>query len=99
MNVISVLLSAALVTQPQGSPRISLAPADEAGELLIVSGRVVGPDGKTPVANASLYVYQTDKDGSYPDTQNPRAHSLRREGDRLPGEDLRDRLRERPAGE
>ena len=71
MNVISVLLSAALVTQPQGSPRISLAPADEAGERLIVSGRVVGPDGKTPVANASLYVYQTDKDGSYPDTQNP----------------------------
>lgn len=76
MNVISVLLSAALVTQAQGSPRISLASADEPGERLIVSGRVFGPDGKTPVADASLYVYQTDKDGIYSrpvnDSRTPR---------------------------
>lgn len=76
MNVISVLLLAALVTQAQGSPRISLAPADELGERLIVSGRVFGPDGKTPVADASLYVYQTDKDGIYSkpvnDSRTPR---------------------------
>ncbi len=76
MNVISVLLLAALVTQAQGSARISLAAADEPGERLVVSGRVFGPDGKTPVAGASLYVYQTDKDGIYSkpvnDSRTPR---------------------------
>lgn len=76
MNVISVLFFAALLTQAQGSPMISLAPAGEPGERLIVSGRVFGPDGKTPVANASLYVYQTDKDGIYSkpvnDSRTPR---------------------------
>jgi protocatechuate 3,4-dioxygenase beta subunit len=75
MNVISVLLLTTLVTQG-GSPRISLAPADEPGERLIVSGRVFGPDGKTPVADASLYVYQTDKEGIYSrpvnDSRTPR---------------------------
>ena len=76
MNVISILLSAALVTPTQGPPRISLATADEPGERLIVSGRVFGPDGKTPVKGASLYVYQTDKDGIYSkpvnDSRTPR---------------------------
>lgn len=73
MNMISVLLLGALLTPAQSSvvagsrtpPRASLAAANEPGERLIVSGRVVGPDGKTPIADASLYVYQTDKDGIY----------------------------------
>jgi protocatechuate 3,4-dioxygenase, beta subunit len=86
MNVISVLLLAALETQAHGSPRISLAAADEPGERLIVSGRVVGPDGKTPVPNASLYVYQTDKDGIYSkpvnDSRTPRLRAnLRSDAD------------------
>jgi protocatechuate 3,4-dioxygenase beta subunit len=76
MNGISALLLVALVTQSQGSARISLAGPDEPGERLIVSGRVVGPDGKTPIAGASLYVYQTGKDGIYSrpvnDSRTPR---------------------------
>ncbi len=86
MNVISVLLLAALVTQAQGSPRISLAAPGEPGERLIVSGRVFGPDGKTPVVDASLYVYQTDKDGIYSkpvnDSRTPRLRAnLRSDAD------------------
>jgi protocatechuate 3,4-dioxygenase, beta subunit len=43
---------------------------------LHVSGLVVGPDG-TPVPGASLYVYQTDREGYYgvkpvSDNRNPR---------------------------
>ena len=76
MKPLAVLLLAALVPPAQGSVRVSLAAADEPGERLIVSGRVVGPDGKPPVAGASLYVYQTDKDGIYSkpvnDSRTPR---------------------------
>lgn len=76
MKPLAVLLLAALIPPAQGSVRVSLAAADEPGERLIVSGRVVGPDGKTPVAGASVYVYQTDKDGIYSkpvnDSRTPR---------------------------
>lgn len=80
MNVMSVLLVAALLTQAQSSgvaaSRTTLAAPDEPGERLIVSGRVFGPDGKTPIADASLYVYQTDKEGIYSkpvnDSRTPR---------------------------
>jgi protocatechuate 3,4-dioxygenase beta subunit len=80
MNVMPVLLVTALLVQAQSSgvtaSRATLAAADEPGERLIVSGRVFGPDGKTPIADASLYVYQTDKDGIYSkpvnDSRTPR---------------------------
>ena len=53
-----------------------IAPAGEPGQPLTVSGIVVGPDG-APIAGASLYVYQTDREGYYglkpaSDNRNPR---------------------------
>jgi len=60
-----------------------VAPAGEPGEKLEVKGVVYAADGRTPVANASLYVYQTDARGHYrPDdamgNQNPRLMLLLR---------------------
>jgi protocatechuate 3,4-dioxygenase beta subunit len=53
-----------------------VAPASEPGEPLAVSGVVVDPGGR-PIAGASLYVYQTDREGYYglkpaSDNRNPR---------------------------
>jgi protocatechuate 3,4-dioxygenase beta subunit len=42
-----------------------VAPAGEPGERLEVRGVVYAADGRTPVPNASLYVYQTDARGHY----------------------------------
>jgi len=44
---------------------IVIAPDSEPGQRLIVTGRVYAPDGKTPVAGVTLYVYHTDVEGSY----------------------------------
>jgi len=59
-----------------GPVRINLIPPDEPGEKLVVTGRVLGPDGKTPVPGASVYVYQTDRTGIYSrpvnDSRTPR---------------------------
>ena len=64
------------VAAKDAPPRTSLVPGNEPGERLVVTGRVFGPDGKTPVEGASLYVYQTDKTGIYTrpvnDSRNPR---------------------------
>jgi protocatechuate 3,4-dioxygenase beta subunit len=53
-----------------------VAPPGEPGQPLHVSGVVVGPDG-APISGASLYVYQTDREGYYglkpaSDNRNPR---------------------------
>jgi protocatechuate 3,4-dioxygenase beta subunit len=53
-----------------------LAPASEPGEPLTVSGLVVREDG-SPIPGASLYIYQTDREGYYgvkpaSDSRNPR---------------------------
>jgi protocatechuate 3,4-dioxygenase beta subunit len=53
-----------------------VAPEGESGDRLRVSGVVVGPDG-APISGASLYVYQTDREGYYgvkpaSDNRNPR---------------------------
>ncbi len=42
---------------------VVVAGADEPGERLVVSGRVL--DGSEPVAGVSIYVFQTDIDGRY----------------------------------
>jgi protocatechuate 3,4-dioxygenase beta subunit len=56
--------------------KATLAPKEEPGERLVVSGRVLTADGKTPVKDASIYVYQTDKEGIYSrpvnDSRTPR---------------------------
>ena len=53
-----------------------VAPQGEPGEPLQISGVVVGPDG-APIGGASIYVYQTDREGYYgvkpvSDNRNPR---------------------------
>jgi protocatechuate 3,4-dioxygenase, beta subunit len=54
----------------------------EPGEPLIVSGTVYAPDGKTPMAGANLYVYQTDTTGRYStsggENRGTRIHGLMR---------------------
>ena len=60
-----------------------MAPAHESGERLEVSGVVYAADGRTPVAAASVYVYQTDARGYYrPDdamgNRDPRLKALLR---------------------
>jgi Protocatechuate 3,4-dioxygenase beta subunit len=56
-----------------------IAPATEPGIPLIVRGRAVAEDGKTPVANAVIFGYHTDKDGHY-DRPGSGAHSWRLKG-------------------
>ena len=63
----AALASAAqsILEAPANAPATGrIAPDGEPGAPLSVSGIVVRPDG-TPVANASLYIYQTDHEGYY----------------------------------
>jgi protocatechuate 3,4-dioxygenase beta subunit len=84
MNVMTGLLVLTLLSAEQGPQvaeknapsKVVLAAKEEPGERLIVEGRVFGPDGRTPVSGASVYVYQTDKEGIYSrpvnDSRTPR---------------------------
>ena len=69
---------------PRDAPSSAeVAPAGEPGSRLEVSGVVYAADGRTPVASASVYVYQTDARGYYrPDdamgNRNPRLMALLR---------------------
>lgn len=69
---------------PRDAPSSAeVAPAGEPGSRMEVSGVVYAADGRTPVASASLYVYQTDARGYYrPDdamgNRNPRLMALLR---------------------
>lgn len=60
----------------QASSKVVVAPENEPGERLVVSGSVFKTDGRTPVAGAKVYVYQTDINGLYRpganDSKNPR---------------------------
>jgi protocatechuate 3,4-dioxygenase beta subunit len=42
-----------------------IAPASEPGEPLVVHGRVVAEDGKSPVGGAIVFAYHTDRAGLY----------------------------------
>jgi len=51
---------------PESAPSsAAVAPAGEPGQRLKVKGVVYAADGRTPVARASIYVYQTDARGYY----------------------------------
>ena len=51
---------------PESAPSsAAVAPASEPGQRLEVKGVVYAADGRTPVARASIYVYQTDASGVY----------------------------------
>jgi protocatechuate 3,4-dioxygenase beta subunit len=81
----TILALASVVAAPQqpiheapasASSSGRVVPQGEPGQPLQVSGVVVGADG-SPIAGASLYVYQTDHEGYYgvkpaSDNRNPR---------------------------
>lgn len=56
-----------------------IAPASEPGTPLSVRGRAVEEDGRTPIGNAVVFAYHTDKDGHY-DRPGAGAHSWRLKG-------------------
>jgi hypothetical protein len=64
----SFLLAAVLVGGVRAQAPISLLPAGEPGTPLQVDGRILGPGG--PIANAALYVYQTDATGIYSNAEH-----------------------------
>lgn len=49
----------------QLSSRGRIAPANEPGTPLVISGFVVAADGKTPAPGVVVYAYHTDNDGLY----------------------------------
>lgn len=56
--------------------QITIATDAEPGERLIISGRIFGGDGRTPMAGARLYLYHTDARGVY-SSGGPRHPRLR----------------------
>jgi protocatechuate 3,4-dioxygenase beta subunit len=88
LMILMLLLSLAFCTQAptvaeKNAPaRITIASKEEPGERLIVTGVVFGADGKTPLPNASVYVYHTDARGLYTpgtnDSRNPRLRGYMR---------------------
>jgi protocatechuate 3,4-dioxygenase beta subunit len=75
---------AALERAQRGRPatltsKARIAPPSEPGTPLIVRGRAVAEDGKTPIGNAVIFAYHTDKDGLY-DRPGAGAHSWRLKG-------------------
>ena len=44
---------------------VSVAPADEPGKRMVISGRILKKDGKTPYPNVLLYVYHANDKGIY----------------------------------
>ena len=75
------------VAPPHAPSSADVAPAGEPGERLEVSGVVYAADGRTPIAGASVYVYQTDARGYYrPEdamgNRNPRLMAVLRTDDR-----------------
>lgn len=70
------------VADKEAPSKITIATREEPGERMIVAGRVIGPDGATPLAGASVYVYHTDAKGYYSlgtnDNRNPRLRGYMR---------------------
>ncbi len=69
--VLALLAASALARDPSriapetAPSSAAVAAAGEPGERLEVRGVVFASDGRTPVARASVYVYQTDARGHY----------------------------------
>jgi protocatechuate 3,4-dioxygenase beta subunit len=63
---------------PDVSETAMVAPANEPGERLVITGTVYRSDGKTPYSGLILYLYQTDATGVYNTTdrswKRPRLH-------------------------
>ncbi|KAA3614254.1 MAG: intradiol ring-cleavage dioxygenase [Planctomycetota bacterium] len=60
----------------------TIAPPDEPGEKLVVTGTIYQEDGSTPAADVLVYVYHTNVEGVYPkrgdETGNARRHGYLR---------------------
>ena len=56
-----------------------IAPESEPGTPLVIHGHAFAEDGKTPLANATIFAYHTDKEGVY-DRPGTSAHSWRLRG-------------------
>ena len=60
----------------------SIVGEDEKGEPLVITGRILAPDGRTPLEGMMLYVYQTDAAGVYTtsggDNRSTRIHGVMR---------------------
>jgi protocatechuate 3,4-dioxygenase beta subunit len=56
-----------------------IAPESEPGIPLVIHGRLFGQDGKTPLADAVVFAYHTDREGLY-DRQGSPPHSWRLKG-------------------
>jgi len=48
------------------TPRVVIPPAGEAGDRLVLTGRVLKPDGRTPAAGVLVYFHHTNAKGVYP---------------------------------
>jgi protocatechuate 3,4-dioxygenase beta subunit len=73
---LTVCAQAPQVAEKNAPSKITIAAKEEPGERLIVTGQVFGPDGKTPLAGASVYVYHTDATGVYtPGSNNDNRNS------------------------
>jgi len=74
----TVCAQAPQVAEKDAPSKITVASKEEPGERLIVTGQVFGPEGKTPLTRASVYVYHTDAKGLYtPETNDSRNPRLR----------------------
>jgi protocatechuate 3,4-dioxygenase beta subunit len=63
---------------PSVTSAITIPPPGEPGTPLVVSGRIVAPDGRTPLGNMTLRVYHTDSEGYYTrPVSDPRRARLR----------------------
>lgn len=64
------------------SADVRIAPAGEPGERMVISGRVLRPDGVTPAPGVVLYLYHTTAAGMYAkrsgETGNARRHGYLR---------------------
>lgn len=79
----AALAQAPTVAEQNAPPKITITSKDERGERITVTGVVYSSDGKTPIANASVYVYHTDATGRYTpgptdDNKNPRLRGYMR---------------------
>lgn len=57
--------SRAALEAPHGYATVALVGGGEPGRRLVLTGRVLAPDGATPIPGARLDVYQTDAGGLY----------------------------------
>jgi protocatechuate 3,4-dioxygenase beta subunit len=81
----------------QLAPSARIAPESEPGTPLVVHGRAFDTDGRTPLADAVVFAYHTDREGHY-DRRGAPAHSWRLRGWAKTGADGRFEFRTiRPA--